>query len=60
MLEKLRPYSKSILAAVGAAAVAVQAALTDGGITADEWGAIVVAVLVALGVYQVRNSPTPP
>lgn len=59
MVEKLLPYAKSIFAALGAVAVVIQAALTDGTITTEEWGQIVVAVLVAAGVYQIRNKSLP-
>lgn len=59
MLGKLSPYRKSIAAALGAAAMALQAALTDGRIESVEWWAIGIAVLTALGVYQVENRPTP-
>lgn len=58
-LAKLRPYSKSIFAAIGAAALALQAAVSDGQITTDEWWKIGIAVLMALGVYQVENKPAP-
>lgn len=57
MLGKIRPYYKSIAAALGAAALALQSAITDGEITTAEWVAIGIAVLTALGVYQVENRP---
>lgn len=57
MLGKLRPYYKTVAAALGAAAVALQAALTDGNVESAEWWAIGIAVLTALGVYQVENKP---
>lgn len=57
MLEKLLPYAKSIFAALGAVAVVVQAALSDGTITPEEWGQIVTALVVAIGVYQIKNKP---
>lgn len=59
MLVRLSPYFKSIAAALGAAGIAVQAALTDGEITTAEWLTIGIAVLTALGVYQVENRPAP-
>ena len=59
MLEKLSPYRKSIMAALGAAALAVQTALTDGKIESAEWWIIGIAVLTALGVYQLENKPAP-
>lgn len=52
-----RRYRKAIIAALGAVATAVASALTDGTITMGEWALVVVAVLTALGVYQVRNEP---
>lgn len=59
MLLKLSPYFKSIAAALGAAVIAVQAALTDGEITSAEWLTIGIAVLTTLGVFQVENRPVP-
>ncbi|MGH3673655.1 MAG: hypothetical protein ACRDSH_24000 [Pseudonocardiaceae bacterium] len=49
-------YAKAIVAVAAAAAVALQAALTDGSITPQEWVTIATAVLSALGVYLVPNS----
>lgn len=57
MLSQLRPYSKSIMAALGALVLALQTAYTDGEITTAEWVAIGIAVLTALGVFQVENKP---
>lgn len=59
MLPKLRPYYKSIAAVLGAAALALQAALTDGEVTSQEWWTVGIAVLTALGVFQVENRPAP-
>jgi hypothetical protein len=44
-------YGKTILAAVAAAIVAGQAAITDGVVTKDEWITIAVAALGAFGVF---------
>jgi hypothetical protein len=48
-------YSKFIVAVIGALATWATAALADGVVSAQEWIALVLAVLTALGVYQVRN-----
>jgi peptidoglycan/LPS O-acetylase OafA/YrhL len=53
----LSRYRKAIVAVVGAAAVAVTAALTDGSIDPSEVGGIIVAILTALGVYSIPNNP---
>ncbi|HEX6970271.1 MAG TPA: hypothetical protein VF174_15860 [Micromonosporaceae bacterium] len=50
-------YAKSIVAAVVAAGVAITAALSDDAVTAAEWVTIALAVLGALGVYSVPNTP---
>lgn len=57
MLGKLRPYYKTIAAALGATAIALQSAYTDGEITSAEWVAIGIAALTALGVFGVENKP---
>jgi hypothetical protein len=44
-------YGKTVLAALGALVVGVQAALTDGSISPQEWVEIGLVVLTALGVY---------
>jgi hypothetical protein len=49
-------YSKTIVAAVLAAAYAFQAAITDDVVTSTEWIGIGLAVLTALGVWAVPNA----
>lgn len=56
----LAPYAKAVTAA-GATLVAIGAALADGGITAEEWAAILAATgLVSGSVYAVPNKPKAP
>lgn len=50
-------YAKTIVAALLAGAMALQAALSDGGVTNQEWVAIGIAALTALTVYLVPNAP---
>jgi hypothetical protein len=50
-------YAKFVTAAAGAAAVAIQAAVTDGVITTQEWAAIGIAALTAAIVLLVPNKP---
>lgn len=51
-------YLKAIVGAVVAGLTALQAALDDGGITAQEGVTAAIAALVALGaVWIVPNSP---
>ncbi len=54
---KVASYVKTIVAVVGAAVVAVQAAITDGSITPSEAVQVALAVLAALGVYALPNAP---
>jgi len=56
-LSKLAEYWKAIVAVVGAVAVVVQTALTDGTITSAEWVTIAIAVVTAVGVYLKANAP---
>ena len=51
----LHPYAKAVVAVLAAALYALQAALTDGGVTAQEWVGIAVAAVAAIGVYAVPN-----
>lgn len=53
-------YAKTIIAAVLAAAYALQAALSDDKVTTTEWIGIGLAVLTVLGVWAVPNSKAPP
>ena len=61
----MNAYAKAIAAAIlgaaGTAAVAIQAAVTDGSITSAEWATIGIAFLTALastaGVYATANKP---
>ena len=57
---KISPYWKGVVAGLGPVVYAIQAAVTDGGVTGSEGIGIGIAVLVALGVYAVPNSPKPP
>lgn len=50
-------YAKAIIAALVAAMMVVRNAFTDGGMTADEWDAVISAVTIALGVWVVPNQP---
>jgi hypothetical protein len=43
-------YAKAIVGALVAAGTAWGTAVSDGSVTAQEWGGVVVAFLVALGV----------
>ena len=56
-MSKLAAYWKAIVAVVGAVAVVVQTALTDGTITRAEWVTIAIAVVTAVGVYAKANEP---
>lgn len=49
------PYTKTIVAALLAGLNLVVSALSDSTITTSEWLNIGLAVLAALGVYQVAN-----
>jgi peptidoglycan/LPS O-acetylase OafA/YrhL len=60
VLDKIKPYAKAIVAVLVAVVVAVQAALTDGEITTDEWKAIAGAFVAAVLVYLVPNKPPAP
>jgi hypothetical protein len=53
---KVPEYAKTVVAAVVAGGTAVGAAITDSTITGNEWVAIGLAVLTALGVYAVPNA----
>jgi peptidoglycan/LPS O-acetylase OafA/YrhL len=55
--QKLSARGKHVTAAVVAGLVALQAAVTDDGVTAAEWVGIAVAVAGALGVYAMPNAP---
>jgi hypothetical protein len=53
-------YSKFIVAVIGAALIAAQTILSRGGpITSSDWLTIVTAVLYAVQVWAVPNSPKP-
>jgi len=53
----VRHYWKSIIAAVGAAVIALQAAITDEDVTPNEWTKIGIAAVTALLVYAKSNEP---
>ena len=59
MKRHLARFRKAVVAVVGAVATAVATALTDDTITSGEWALVAVAVLTALGVYGIPNSPPP-
>jgi hypothetical protein len=50
-------YAKTVVAGVLGGAYALQAALSDDVVTNTEWVGIGMAVLIALGVWAVPNSP---
>ena len=56
-MTKFAEYWKAIVAVIGAVAVAVQAAVTDGTITSAEWLTIAIAAVTAVGVYLKANKP---
>lgn len=49
-------YRKFIVAALGAAIVALQSAYTDGNISQDEWWMIATSAAAAAGVWTVPNA----
>ncbi len=51
-------YAKAIVATVIAALIALQAALTDGGVDSSEWVKIALAAMGVLTVYLVPNTPS--
>lgn len=53
-------YAKTAVAAVAAGAVALTSALTDSSVSPGEWVSIGLAVLGALGVYVIPNTPPIP
>lgn len=53
----MQAYAKAIVATAGAALVALQVAISDGGVSADDWIKIGIATLTAIGVYLVPNVP---
>lgn len=56
-MEKLKEIAKFLVALLAPVFLVIQSALTDGEITQDEWLKILVALLVALGVWAVPNKP---
>jgi len=50
-------YAKAILAVLGAGVVALQAALEDDVVLANEWTTVAIAVITAVGVYLIPNKP---
>ena len=56
----MNQYAKFVIAALTAAAIAAQTALSDGVVSASEWVSILIAALGALTVYVVPNKPPPP
>lgn len=56
---KIAPYWKTVVAVIGAVVVVAKAVVTDDVVTAQETVEMVIAVLVALGVYSVPNKQKP-
>lgn len=58
----MNQYWKFIIAALTTGLIALQAALTDGTVTTQEWVTIALAALGALGVWAKSNAapPLPP
>lgn len=63
MFSNWRKYTKGIVAGLVPIAMLVQASVSDGKITQDEWVKIILAVLGAAGVVGFKNlgytQPTP-
>jgi hypothetical protein len=55
----MNQYWKAIIAAATAGLIALQSALTDGGVSSQEWVAIALAALGALGVWAKSNAAPP-
>lgn len=53
----IKGYAKTLIAAITAGATVLSSALISDGISTNEWLQIGVAVLGALGVFIVPNSP---
>lgn len=53
-VSKVAPYAKAVVAVCGVVVLAAKA-VADGVVTQDEVVAVVTAVGVAVGVYQVPN-----
>lgn len=54
-MRKLKPYLKALVAVLIDVLYAVQAAMTDGGITEPEWMGIAALTLAAIAVYLTPN-----
>lgn len=59
-MSKLREYAKGLVAAAVVVVTAVQAALTDGDISTEEWRSILVTAVGAVLVVLVPNKPETP
>lgn len=55
---KISPYWKSVVAFVGALAVAAETVIGDNFVSPDEWVNVALAVVTAVGVYFVKNDQT--
>ncbi len=55
LVKRLSPYAKSVVAVLGIL-ILIANAVVDGVFTQDELIAILTAIGVAIGVYQVPNS----
>lgn len=54
---KISPYAKTIVASIAAGATALTVAFGDDTLTPTEAVTVALAVLAALGVYVVPNTP---
>lgn len=52
---KIAPYWKTVVAVIGAVALTVANVITDNTLTTEEIVEVVLAFLVAAGVYRVPN-----
>lgn len=57
---KVKPYMKTLMASIGAAAVAAEAALADLVLTWPEVARIAAAGLAVYAVWRVPNKPKEP
>ena len=57
MKRQLARFRKAIVASIGAVAVTLTTALSDGAMSPADYAAAAVAVFTALGVYGIPNAP---
>jgi hypothetical protein len=58
-MSRLAPYAKAVAALLTTFAIAAQAPITDGRITAGEWVSIALGLLGTGAVYKVENKDRP-